>query len=811
LSRKKGAAVAIIAVVAVIGGLVAYSAMPRQQEPGPAPVLTTIDRDGEPEGNERTTIAEVEEESQNGDSGAISNNTVIANNTIIINKPVYRNNTIIYQPVTINLENYKTTINQYSERDDDDSPVETTHSLTVRAERIESDGWSPRFTDDGVGMFTAVYDINGELVDTGYADERGFTVEGLENTIYFIFPADCTDCPGSNGDIMFRHWEDGSRDRPRLVPAGSDVTARYGLVLPERQQQVPLTPPQDEEALTEEEENPPEQAPPEEEVSPEETETPPTNETETAAEPELTIQAQNATFVYGWVQVIVQVENMVEGFDEIMVSVYAPDGTLHDSFPYPEQQGFFASRDMGEGKYRINASYDYGNATVGAEIEHPVSFATPEFKNLSVVEDDDGVRLNGLLEGGLAGENVTIAVHDPEGDQIREYGLSFGTRPIFTLLISNEDSGAIFNQTGNYTFAVTHVQTGVQANETLSVDAGNETETAATPINVSDNQGRSARAAVAADGSDVYLVWEDDASGQNEILFARSEDAGETFSGPVAISRLEDDGFARNPDITVSGDSVYVVWADYDVDEESTAAFVMSNDSGESFGNKTVLGDYLGEGADPRVAVFGGDVYVSWIAGAEEEFTGNLMLGRSSNGIDFEAAPVAEEVDGLLMTSSDQSLYLSWLHYPTGDTSSPEGSVNTFARSDNGVDFETTEYLEGAAVTSLAASGSEAYAAGFANETVVIAKSSSDFNATEISDGTRASVAASGDTVYLVWEQGDVVLFAASSDGGATFGEAASLSGEGNSFWPEIALDENAFVTWTEGTNDSSDIMFSVQ
>jgi len=44
VSRKKGATVAIIAFIAVIGGLAAYSGKPREEEPEPAPVLATIER-----------------------------------------------------------------------------------------------------------------------------------------------------------------------------------------------------------------------------------------------------------------------------------------------------------------------------------------------------------------------------------------------------------------------------------------------------------------------------------------------------------------------------------------------------------------------------------------------------------------------------------------------------------------------------------------------------------------------------------------------------------------------------------------------
>jgi hypothetical protein len=781
LSRKKGAAVAIIAVVAVIGGLIAYSAMPRQEEPGPAPVLTTIDRDSEPE-NESTTIAEIEEQPQQ-DGTTIANNTVIANNTIVINKPVYRNNTIIYQPVTINLENYRTTINQYGEPDDDDGQVDTSHGITIRAERIKSEGWSAKFTDEGVGMFTAVYDINGDLVKTGYADERGFAVEDLENTLYFVFPADCTDCSGSGGDIMFRLWEDGSRDRPRLVPADSDVTASYRLVVPEKpQKQVPLTPPPDE-------------APPEE--------TPP-DETETAAEPEIAMEAHNATYAYGWVQVSVQLENPVEGFDEVLLSVFAPNGTLHDSFSYSDQQGFFASREAGDGDYRIAAMYEYGGGTAEAEITHPIRFPTPEFVNLSATEDGDGVRLDGMLRGGLAGENITIALYGPEGEQVREYAMSFGTKPVFTLFIASEDAGAVFNQTGNYTFAVTHDPTGVQGNTTLSHDAGNETETAAAPVNASGNPGRSERAALAAQGSDIFLVWQDDASGQQEILFAKSGDSGATFGEPVAIGQSEEGGFSITPDIAISGDNVYVVWSDYDSGEQSATAFIMSSDSGETFGNATVLGNYTGENADPQVALFGGDIYVSWVSGSNEEFTGSLMLARSSDGAEFEAAIVGEDAVNAVMASSGDALYLAWRHHTSGDTT--EEGMNMFGTSADGVNFEVSENLEGMAIYAMAASGGDVYVAGFANETVVLARSSdgASFNATDIGSGSSPHVAASGSGVFIVWS-GDEIMLASSSDGGETFEEPESISSDGG--LASVAVDENTYVAWTE----NSDIMVAAR
>ncbi|HEV8404484.1 MAG TPA: hypothetical protein VGQ13_01130 [Nitrososphaera sp.] len=774
MSRKKSAAIAVTIVVAAFVGLVAYSAT-RVQEAGPAPVLTTIDRHNESD-DDGTTIAEdaAQQSQQQDKAGIIANNTVIANNTIIINKPVYRNNTIIYQPLTINLDNYRTTINQHVELKDVDrnQPVDKSHSITIHAKRIQSEGWSKKFVDDRVGIFAAVYDINGNLVKTGYADEQGFTAKGLENKLYFVYPADCNDCSNSKNDILFKQWEDGSKDRPRLVPADSDVTASYRLVVPEKPKLVPLIPPP---------------------------------ETETAAQPEITLAALNATYVYGWVQVTVQVENKVEGYNEIVLNVYAPSGELQDNFNYSDQQGFFASRETGEGDYRIVATYKYDKGVAKGEITHHIKFAVPEFANLEATEDSGNVRIGGLLKGGLAGENITIAILDPDDQPVKQYAMSFGTKPIFTLFLPSEEASTIFNKTDNYTFVVTHLPTGVQANATLSFNS-NETETSAASPNLSDNAGKSEHADVGVNGSNVYVVWQDDTSGQHEILFARSGDSGATFSEPVVIGKSEQDGLSITPDIAVSGGSVYVVWADYDSQEQSAVAFRSSNDSGKTFGSKMILGNYSGENAHPHVAVFGNDIYVSWITNAQEEFTGDLLIARSTDGGAFESTVVSKDAIGAVMASSNSSLYLAWRHHPSGDTT--KENTNMFASSSDGSNFETFGDLQDMTIYAIAASANNVYVAGTANDTVVLARSSdgTNFNIKDIGNGTSPHVAVSGGNVYVVWMQDGGIFLAASSDGGNTFGEAENV-GSDEGFWPNVAAAGNVYVAWTE----TSDIMIAVQ
>src|SRR5581483_2171602 len=643
-----------------------------------------------------------------------------------------------------------------------------TYSMTIHAKRIPSDGWSGRFADDRVGMFVAVYDMKGKLIKSGFADENGFTVSGLENSLYFVYPADCTSCNHSKNDIIFKQWEDGSKDRPRLVPAGSDVTASYGLIV-------------------EKTESPPKQPAP----------TPP-EETQTSAVPEIKLSASNATYVYGWVQINAQIVNKVQGYDDVLIKVYAPNGTLHDSFPYSDQQGFFASRQAGEGNYRIVATYKYDKFTAKDEITHPIKFATPEFVNLAATEDNGTVRLSGLMKGGLAGENVSIVIRGPDGPVVKKYEASFSTKPVISLFIGSSEASSIFNRTGNYTFVVTHLLTGVQGNTTLFHDAGGNTTTAAanTPVKISDIAGKSERPDIAVAGNIVYAVWQDNTSSQRKIMFAKSNNSGANFSKPVAISESKSGGFSDTPHLAVSGNKVYVVWADYNSDQLAAVAFRSSSDGGKTFGNVTMLGNHTGEVPDPQVVAMGSDVSVLWVAGTVEEFTGSLMLAESTDsGSTFDTKLVVDNASDAVAAGSSGKLYLAWRHFPSGETPNDKGSANMFEAGGN---LQNVPELQNMTVYSMAASNDAVYIAGLAGDSVVLAKGNgANFTRSTIGAGLATDVAVAGNNVYIVWEQDGNIFLATSTDGGNTFSNADNLSDDGQSHFPSVAASNGVYVTWS--------------
>jgi len=94
---------------------------------------------------------------------------------------------------------------------------------------------------------------------------------------------------------------------------------------------------------------------------------------------------------------------------------------------------------------------------------------------------------------------------------------------------------------------------------TKSTDEG---LTFSTPINLSQSNAKSKFAQVAANGKNVYVVWQDFSQGNSEILLRESTDYGATFSGIKNLSHdeLESNLFILGPQIALSEDRVYSVW-----------------------------------------------------------------------------------------------------------------------------------------------------------------------------------------------------------------------------------------------------------
>jgi hypothetical protein len=154
----------------------------------------------------------------------------------------------------------------------------------------------------------------------------------------------------------------------------------------------------------------------------------------------------------------------------------------------------------------------------------------------------------------------------------------------------------------------------------------------------------------------VFILWQEivfsGGSHGGEILFARSEDAGASFSQPLNLSRsLAGDGKGRiraaiwhngSLDIAAAADgSVYAAWTEY----EGALWVAASRDAGRSFAPRVRI-DEPGPARAPSLAVGPeGTVYLAWTVG--EDDGADIRISRSTDrGASFTAPVLAQRSPG---------------------------------------------------------------------------------------------------------------------------------------------------------------------
>ena len=118
--------------------------------------------------------------------------------------------------------------------------------------------------------------------------------------------------------------------------------------------------------------------------------------------------------------------------------------------------------------------------------------------------------------------------------------------------------------------------------------------------NLSSNVGDSVTPALTVMGTNVHVAWEDDTAGNDDILYRRSTNGGSTF--PNNITNLSDNAESSHvPAIAAKGSNVYVVWFDGDIPE---IVYRSSIDNGVTFDpTVTNLSANTGSSSSSRIAV----------------------------------------------------------------------------------------------------------------------------------------------------------------------------------------------------------------
>jgi hypothetical protein len=138
-------------------------------------------------------------------------------------------------------------------------------------------------------------------------------------------------------------------------------------------------------------------------------------------------------------------------------------------------------------------------------------------------------------------------------------------------------------------------------------------------IRITTNTGSSLCPSVAADGSYVYVAWQDDtpvtgSGAADEIWLRASSNNGALFGSPVRITK--NTGQSRYPSVAAAGSYVYVAWEDNTPVTGSGGSFEIwmrvSSNNGASFGSAIRITTNTGASVDPSVAAVGSDLYVAW-------------------------------------------------------------------------------------------------------------------------------------------------------------------------------------------------------
>jgi hypothetical protein len=292
--------------------------------------------------------------------------------------------------------------------------------------------------------------------------------------------------------------------------------------------------------------------------------------------------------------------------------------------------------------------------------------------------------------------------------------------------------------------------------------------------NLSNNTGFSSNPQITTFGSNVYVVWRDNSSGNDDIYFSSSVDNGTTFNGIENLSN--NDGRSDKPQIAAVGVNVYVVWRDNSSGKDQIY-FKRSSDTGNSFNTTENLSNTNGSSTDPQITATGNNAYIVW----SDNTTGNgdiYFKSSTDNGTSFSVPKnLSTNLDGPALFPQVEAIgnnvYVVWQ-----DETPDKGRIRFRASNDNGNDFSITRVLS--------------------QENEVNA------NSPQLSVSERA--------IYVVWEDNSRsgnnssknfdLLFRVGIDGGSTFTNTKILTkNPGDSFDPRTATSgENMYAVWEDNT-----------
>jgi hypothetical protein len=211
--------------------------------------------------------------------------------------------------------------------------------------------------------------------------------------------------------------------------------------------------------------------------------------------------------------------------------------------------------------------------------------------------------------------------------------------------------------------------------------------------NLSGNADTSTSPAVAvADNNNVHVVWENGTSVEADILYRRSLNGGSTF--PNIIKNLSSNvGSSTAPSIAVSENNVHVVWSDNTPSLGNVdILYRRSLNGGNTFPNiiKNISGS-PGVSVVPAIAVLVNNVHIVWRDSADILYRKSLNGGNTFPNIIENISNNAGLSNLPTIAVSGSTVHVAW----TDNTGLSGGNFDILYRrsTNNGADFQNTKNL----------------------------------------------------------------------------------------------------------------------
>ena len=304
-------------------------------------------------------------------------------------------------------------------------------------------------------------------------------------------------------------------------------------------------------------------------------------------------------------------------------------------------------------------------------------------------------------------------------------------------------------------------------------------------VNISDSTGKSDLAQISVLDNNIYVIWRDNSTGNEDIYFAKSIDSGASFSKHVNLSN--NSGTSAFPRIAIANENVYVTWYDY-TPGQSDIFFAKSYNNGDSF-ESINLSNNGGVSFNPWIAAYENNVYVVW--NDETPQLKNLKITKPEN-VDIALGTL----DILLATSHDggSTFVVSNLSETKENSLNPRITIQ-----------ENNVYIVWTEITN--ESDEIFFAASSDNGNTF----SSPLNVSKTVDASRdAGIEVVGNHIYIIWQEstsgGGEIFFSKSENNGLTFSEPIIISNGGLAGLARdtqmVALDEMVYVVWYDITPD---------